>query len=82
MRWRLLILNGHGSHLTMEFINYCDDNKILLMIYPPYSTHSLQLLNVGIFSPLATGYSKQLEEFLYKLMGLSLITKQDFFCLF
>lgn len=57
-RWRLLILDGHGSHLTMEFINYCDDNKILLIIYPPYSTHSLQLLDVRIFSPLATAYSK------------------------
>jgi hypothetical protein len=82
MRWRLLILDGHGSHLTMEFINYCDDNKILLMTYPPHSTHSLQPLDVGIFSPLATGYSKQLEEFLHKSMGLSLITKRDFFRLF
>ncbi|KAF4287008.1 hypothetical protein CNMCM8689_001357 [Aspergillus fumigatus] len=81
-RWRLLILDGHGSHLTMEFINYCDDNKILLMTYPPYSTHSLQPLDVGIFSPLATAYSKQLEEFLHKSMGLSHITKRDFFRLF
>ena len=22
--WRLLILDGHGSHFTMKFINYCD----------------------------------------------------------
>jgi hypothetical protein len=36
----------------MEFINYYNDNKILLMIYPPHLTHSLQLLDVGIFSPL------------------------------
>lgn len=77
-----MILDGHGSHLTMEFINYCDDNKILLMTYPPHSTHSLQPLDVGIFSPLATAYSKQLEEFLHKSMGLSHITKQDFFRLF
>jgi len=39
--WRLLILDGHGSHITMEFISYCDRHKILLMIFPPHSTHTL-----------------------------------------
>jgi hypothetical protein len=81
-RWRLLILDGHGSHLTMKFIDYCDANKILLMTYPPHSTHSLQPLDVGIFSPLSTAYSKNLEDFLHKSMGLSHITKRDFFRLF
>jgi hypothetical protein len=81
-RWRLLILDGHGSHITMKFIDYCNDNRILLMTYPPHSTHSLQPLDVGIFSPLSTAYSKQLEDFLHKSMGLSHITKRDFFRLF
>jgi hypothetical protein len=81
-RWRLLILDGHGSHLTMKFIEYCNTNKILLMTYPPHSTHSLQPLDVGIFSPLSTAYSKNLEDFLHKSMGLSHITKRDFFRLF
>ncbi|CEL05785.1 hypothetical protein ASPCAL06900 [Aspergillus calidoustus] len=81
-RWRLLILDGHGSHLTMKFIDYCDTNRILLMTYPPHSTHSLQPLDVGIFSPLSTAYSKNLEDFLHKSMGLSHITKRDFFRLF
>jgi hypothetical protein len=45
------------------------------MTYLPYLIHSLQLLDVGIFSPLATAYSKQLEDFLHKSMGLSYITK-------
>jgi hypothetical protein len=66
----------------MKFIDYCDTNRILLITYPPYSTHSLQPLDVGIFSPLSTAYSKNLEEFLHKLMGLSHITKWDFFRLF
>lgn len=65
-RWRLLILDSHGSHITMKFIEYCNNNKILLMTYPPYSTHSLQPIDVGIFSPLSTAYSKNLEDFLHK----------------
>ncbi|RYN73047.1 hypothetical protein AA0120_g12656 [Alternaria tenuissima] len=39
--WRLLILDGHGSHVTADFIEYCDTNRILLAIFPPHSTHSL-----------------------------------------
>jgi hypothetical protein len=81
-RWRPLFLDGHGSHLTMKFFDYCDKNKILLVTYPPHSTHSLQPLDVGIFSPLSGAYSKELEEFLHISLGLSHITKRDFFRLF
>lgn len=40
-KWRLLIIDGHGSHVTRDFIRYCDDHKILLMIFPPHATHTL-----------------------------------------
>jgi hypothetical protein len=66
----------------MKFFNYYDDNKILLAIYPAHLTHSLQLLDVGIFSLLSHAYSSELEAYLHISMGLSHITKQDFFCLF
>ena len=49
---RLLILNSHISHVTIEFINYYSKNRILLASFPPYSTYSLQLLNIVMFSPL------------------------------
>jgi hypothetical protein len=53
----LLIPDGHGSHLTFEFIQYCMTHKILLLIYPPHSTHSLQPLDVVMFKPLSSQYS-------------------------
>ena len=62
--YRLLILDGHGSHVTMDFINYCDQNKILLVIYPPHSTHTLQPLDVVMFAPLAAAYKAELASFL------------------
>ena len=80
--YRLLILDGHGSHVTMDFIKYCDDNKILLAILPPHSTHTLQPLDVCLFGPLATAYSSELSTFMDKCQGLSSITKRDFFRLF
>lgn len=80
--WRLLILDGHGSHVTMDFIKYCDDNKILLAVYPPHSTHTLQPLDVCMFSPLAAAYRDELVSFIERAQCLSSITKRDFFNLF
>jgi hypothetical protein len=81
-KWRLLILDGHGSHVTMDFINYCDRNKILLGILPPHSTHTLQPLDVVMFKPLSTAYSRELTTHLHNGQGLSVIKKSDFFHLF
>ena len=53
---RLLIVDGHNSHVNMRFINYCDQNHILLAILPPHSTHRLQPLDVGLFAFLAQYY--------------------------
>ena len=80
--YRLLILDGHGSHITMDFIQYCDDNRILLAIYPPHSTHTLQPLDVCMFKPLSSAYSAALADFMDKCQGLSSISKRDFFRLF
>lgn len=60
--YRLLIVDGHGSHLTMDFIRYCDNNRILLCIMPPHSTHTLQPLDVVCFKPLASNYNNALIQ--------------------
>ncbi|KAF1967339.1 hypothetical protein BU23DRAFT_483819, partial [Bimuria novae-zelandiae CBS 107.79] len=39
--WRLLILHGHGSYITIDFIKYYTQNRILLIVFRPYSTHTL-----------------------------------------
>jgi len=48
-RQRLLIADGHGSHIQGDFIAYCMENKIDLMIMPPHCSHILQPLDVGVF---------------------------------
>jgi hypothetical protein len=66
----------------MDFIKYCNDNKILLFVLPPHATHTLQPLNVVMFKPLATAYSTQLMGYLQDSQGLLNLTKGDFFPLF
>jgi hypothetical protein len=80
--YRLLLLDGHGSHETMDFINYCNDNKILLALFPSHATHTLQPLDVGMFKPLSEAYSTELSNYLQRSQGILPMTKGDFFPLF
>jgi hypothetical protein len=80
--YRLLILDGHGSHVTMDFIEYCDKNRILLAVFPPHSTHSLQLLDVVCFALLAGSCTNQLITNTQHSQGLLPLEKSDFFLFF
>jgi hypothetical protein len=82
LSYRLLILDGHGSHLTKEYINHCDQNRILLMIYPPHSTHMLQPLDVVMFKPLSSAYSGEVAAFMERCQGLTSMSKRDFYPMF
>jgi hypothetical protein len=79
---RLLILDGHGSHVNMKFINWCSNNGIIIACYPPHTTHRLQPLDVSLFLPLATRYSQQLERWNQQSLGISKVSKRDFYYLF
>jgi hypothetical protein len=80
--YRLLILNGYGSCITMDSIEYYNQNKILLATFPPHSTHTLQPLGVCMLKPLSQAYFDKLSAFLKRSQGLLPIKKGDFFPLF
>ena len=46
------ILDGHASHFSWEFLSFCLEHNMLVLCLPPHSTHILQPLDVGLFSPL------------------------------
>lgn len=77
--WRLLILDGHGSHCTLSFLEWCRSNRILVAVFPPHSTHRLQPLDFSLFKPLATNYSTSLDTHSGLSQGLASFTKRDFF---
>jgi len=82
LRWRLLFVDGHSSHLNMRFIDWCGQNRILLMAYPPHSTHRLQPLDVSLFNPLANFYSQNLNTWMQKSAGIANMSKRYFYELF
>jgi hypothetical protein len=46
------LLDGHGSHITPEFDQYCLAYSIIVLYMPPHSSRLLQPLDVGCFSVL------------------------------
>ncbi|RPA73220.1 DDE-domain-containing protein, partial [Ascobolus immersus RN42] len=61
-RHRLLILDGHISHTTIEFIEFCMENNIHVLCLPSHSTHLLQPLDVAMFSPLQFAYGSEVDQ--------------------
>ena len=66
----------------MAFIESAHNKRIIVMILPPHSTHRLQPLDVGLFGPLSTAYSQQLNNLIHTSMGLVSMTKRLFWPLF
>ena len=75
-RYRLLILDGHGSHATAEFDRFCMEKRIIPLYMPPHSSHLLQPLDVSCFSPLKHLYGQQVQQKIQK--GILSIGKEDF----
>lgn len=54
----LLILDNVASHLSIDVINLCRENGVILFTLPPHTTHKTQPLDVGVFGPFQTAYSR------------------------
>jgi len=59
--YRLLIYDGHDSHITGPFIAHCIDHKIILFILPPHSSHMTQPLDVAVFGPLKKHMAAEID---------------------
>ena len=75
-RYRLLVLDGHGSHHTAQFEELCRTNSIITLCMPPHSSHILQPLDVSCFGPLKRAYGRQVESRIR--LGINHITKEEF----
>jgi len=61
IRW-ILILDGHGSHITVDFLYTCKVNNVHLVFLPAHSSHVLQPLDLSCFSPIKLRYRQQIAS--------------------
>lgn len=75
-RFRLLILDGHGSHLTPQFDRICAESNIIPLCMPSHSSHLLQPLDVGCFAVVKRAYGRFVSDL--ARVGYNHIDKFDF----
>ena len=76
----MLVMNGHSSHMTCEFLNYTTEHKICLFTFPVHSTHITQPLNVKVFQPYKHWHAESVDQVMHS--GATEFNKLDFFHLF
>ncbi|KAK6211409.1 transposase [Colletotrichum tabaci] len=74
---RLLIMDGHGSHTTTDFMWLCYINNIHLLFLPPHTSHVLQPLDQSVFSPVKSAYRKELG-YLSQWNDSTIVGKRNF----
>ena len=65
----VLIQDGHASHMSIKLIELARANDIHLLCLPAHTTHILQPLDVGVFKPFKTYFSKACTSYLAKHPG-------------
>ena len=78
--YRMVVLDGHESHLSAQFEEFCKEKNIVTLCLPAHSSHLTQPLDVGCFSVLKRMYSRELEAFIK--VHINHITKTEFFIAF
>jgi hypothetical protein len=74
---RLLILDNHSSHTTVEFQWLCKQNHIQLLYLPARVSHLLRPLDLSPFSVIKTSYRHQIQA-LASLDDAAPVTKERF----
>ena len=72
---RILIFDGHDSHLTSPFLLHSIEHNIHLLMLPAHTSHLLQPLDVGVFGPLKSAMSKCLDRLIRT--GISRLQKVE-----
>ena len=62
-RWgyQLLVLDGHGGHVSIEFLWLCEQNLVKLVFLPAYS-YILQPLNLSCFLLIKSKYRQLIAD--------------------
>lgn len=78
--YRLLVLDGHESHHSRDFEDYCKEHKMIILYMPAHSSHILQPLDVACFGPLKRIYGALVEKMMRR--SLTHVNKEDFLPMF
>ncbi|XP_072384019.1 uncharacterized protein [Diabrotica undecimpunctata] len=77
----LLLSDGHKAHSkSIELINIAKENNVIILCFPPHTTHRLQPLDVSFMAPLNTYYEEELRMWLMVQIWIIHGATFHFFC--
>jgi hypothetical protein len=60
--YTLLLFDGAWEHTTKQFLEICEENKIIPFCFPPHTTHFIQPLDVVVFQPYKHWHSEAVNQ--------------------
>lgn len=73
----LLLLDGHSTHTkSLELLELARAHNIILLCFPPHTTHRLQPLDVSFMAPLSSYYSQEVQKWLQMHPGRAVTISQ------
>lgn len=65
----LLILDNHETHISIEALDLAKENGVVMLSFPPHTSHKLQPLDRTVFGPYKTFYNDALNGWLLSNPG-------------
>lgn len=60
----LLILDNHGSHVSIQAVQKAKDNGITLLTIPPHTSHKLQPLDISVYGPFKGYFNRAMDDWM------------------
>lgn len=60
----LVTLDNHSSHLSIPVIDFCRENFITLLTFPPHTSHKLQPLDRGVYGPFKFFFNNECDQWM------------------
>lgn len=61
-KWKMLVMDGHGSHTHEEFEFWCQELRIIPFLLLAHTTHICQPLDMGCFQPLKHYHCETIDK--------------------
>lgn len=65
----LLLIDNHESHISLASLNLAKDNGIVLLTFPPHTSHKLQPLDRTVYGPLKSFYNEAANSWMLSHPG-------------
>ena len=71
-----VLYDDHRSHISLILTEWARTHHVILFVLPPHTSHLTQPLDVGVFGPFKTMYSRECQLYLKNHPGIA-ITKYE-----